>query len=76
MLKKLATVIMASAFAMAVYAPSVSACPGSDMEVADKEKKDDKKQTKKVAKKTKKKSDKKTNKKGDKKKTAKKTNKG
>ena len=71
MLKKLATIIIASAFAMAVYVPSATACPGSDMQVAEKKKDDKKKESKKVTKKTNKKK-----KKGDKKKSSKKTSKG
>lgn len=39
MLKKIATIIAASAFALAVYAPAASACPGHDKgKIAEKKK--------------------------------------
>ncbi len=53
MLKKFATLLCAAAFGLAIYAPSASACPGSDADA--KVAKDEKKQEdKKVAKKEKK----------------------
>jgi ribosomal protein L12E/L44/L45/RPP1/RPP2 len=46
MLKKIATIIAASAFALAVYAPAASACPGHDKgKIADKKKDGDSKKS-------------------------------
>jgi Ni/Co efflux regulator RcnB len=46
MLKKIATAIAASAFALAVYAPAASACPGHDKgKIAKKDKESDDKKT-------------------------------
>jgi hypothetical protein len=50
MLKKLATLIVAGAFGLAVYSPSADACPGADKDETSIAKKDKKKKdSKKVA---------------------------
>jgi len=66
MIKKLATLILAGAFSLAIYSPAADACPGmEDTSVA---KKDKKKEKKKVADKKKAKEDKADKKKAKKKK--------
>ena len=53
-MKKILTALMASAFALTIYAPSAMACGGSDKKVAKEEKKQDtKKENKKTAEKKK-----------------------